>query len=94
MLEDGEEIPPLGGNVTEGLVRVGGTVRRPPGERDELVRDVLLHLERAGFEGAPRFLGVDSARPAALGRLTNRIAVCSARRGGGPAARQQPHRAE
>ncbi|GAA2805208.1 hypothetical protein GCM10010522_23560 [Kribbella solani] len=38
-----------------------------------------------------RFLGVDSAGPAALGGLTNRISVCSARRGGGPVARQQPH---
>ena len=33
MIEDGEEIPLLGGDVTEGLVRVGDTVRRPPGER-------------------------------------------------------------
>ncbi|WP_328999656.1 aminoglycoside phosphotransferase family protein [Kribbella sp. NBC_00709] len=61
MIEDGEEIPLLGGDVTEGLVRVGDTVRRPPGERDELVRDVLLYLEKVGFEGAPRYLGVDSA---------------------------------
>ncbi|WP_371402254.1 aminoglycoside phosphotransferase family protein [Kribbella sp. NBC_00662] len=61
MIEDGEEIPLLGGDVTEGLVRVGDTVRRPPGERDELVRDVLLHLERVGFAGAPRYVGVDSA---------------------------------
>ena len=60
MIEDGEEIPLLGGDVTEGLVRVGDTVRRPPGERPQLVQDVLLHLEKAGFDGAPRFLGVDS----------------------------------
>ncbi|HEY3562977.1 MAG TPA: phosphotransferase [Kribbella sp.] len=60
MIEDGEEIPLVGGDVTEGLVRVGDTVRRPPGERAELVQDVLLHLEKAGFDGAPRFLGIDS----------------------------------
>ncbi|HZX08591.1 phosphotransferase [Kribbella sp.] len=60
MIEDGEEIPLLGGDVTEGLVRVGDTVRRPPGERAELVREVLLYLEKAGFEGAPRYLGIDS----------------------------------
>jgi hypothetical protein len=59
--EDGEEIPLTGGDVTEGLVRVGDTVRRPPGERFQLVRALLTHLESAGFEGAPRFLGVDSA---------------------------------
>lgn len=61
MIDEGEEIPLTGGDVTEGLVRVGDTVRRPPGERAGLVRDVLLHLESVGFTGAPRFLGVDSA---------------------------------
>jgi hypothetical protein len=61
VFDEGEEIPLLGGDVTEGLVRVGDTVRRPPGERDELVKDVLLHLEKVGFEGAPRYLGIDSA---------------------------------
>jgi tRNA A-37 threonylcarbamoyl transferase component Bud32 len=40
-------------------VRVGGTVRRPPGPNAQLARDVLLHLERAGFDAAPRWLGVD-----------------------------------
>ncbi|GAA1564996.1 phosphotransferase [Kribbella hippodromi] len=74
MLEDGEEIPLLGGDVTDGLVRVGGTVRRPPGERDELVRDVLLHLEHVGFEGAPRFLGVDSAGRQALTYIEGEVA--------------------
>ncbi len=60
MIEDGEEIPLLGGDVTEGLVRVGDTVRRPPGERHEMVRALLKHLESVGFAGAPRFLGVDA----------------------------------
>ena len=40
-------------------MRVGGTVRRPPGPNAQLARDVLLHLERAGFDAAPRWLGVD-----------------------------------
>jgi hypothetical protein len=48
-----------GGAVTEGVVRVGDTVRRPPGPRSQLVREVLLHLERKGFDAAPRWLGVD-----------------------------------
>lgn len=47
-----------GGN-TLGLVRVGDTVRRPAHASSPYVREVLLHLEKAGFEGAPRFLGVD-----------------------------------
>ena len=39
------------------IVRVGDTVRRPPGP--EHVRQLLLQYERVGFEGAPRFLGYD-----------------------------------
>jgi hypothetical protein len=45
--------------MTTGVVRVGNTVRRPPPNRVGLMRDVLRHLERAGFDGAPRWLGVD-----------------------------------
>ena len=40
-----------------GVVRIGDTVRRP-GMRDG-VRELLLHLERVGFSGAPRYLGTD-----------------------------------
>lgn len=40
-----------------GVVRVGDTVRRP-GMRDA-VRELLIHLERVGFAGAPRYLGID-----------------------------------
>ncbi|HEY3870232.1 MAG TPA: hypothetical protein VGM10_17840 [Actinocrinis sp.] len=62
-VDDGSEteIPLLGGDVTEGIVRVGQTVRRPPGESAPLVRALLTHLEAVGFEGAPRFLGIDAA---------------------------------
>ena len=74
MIEDGEEIPLLGGDVTEGLVRVGDTVRRPPGERAELVRDVLLYLEKVGFDGAPRFLGIDSVGRQALTYVEGEVA--------------------
>ncbi|MEV5961046.1 phosphotransferase [Kribbella sp. NPDC051952] len=74
MIDDGEEIPLLGGDVTVGLVRVGDTVRRPPGERDELVRDVLRHLESVGFTGAPRFLGVDSAGRQTLSYIEGEVA--------------------
>lgn len=56
---DDEEVPLTGGDVTQGLVRVGDTVRRPLGEQSETVHAVLRHLEAAGFEGAPRFLGID-----------------------------------
>jgi len=39
------------------VVRVGDTVRRPP--LPEPVRELLRWYERAGFDGAPRYLGVD-----------------------------------
>jgi hypothetical protein len=41
------------------VVRVGETVRRPAQHSTELMRDVLLHLERMGFDAAPRWLGID-----------------------------------
>lgn len=34
-------------------------MHRPPGPNPQLARDVLLRLERAGFDAAPRWLGVD-----------------------------------
>jgi Ser/Thr protein kinase RdoA (MazF antagonist) len=56
---DGVEIELPKGDVTEGVVRVGDTVRRPRQEQSEFVAAYLRHLEQAGFPGAPRFLGVD-----------------------------------
>ena len=48
----------MGGmDAGRGVVRVGDTVRRP-GMR-AAVRELLLHLERVGFSGAPRYLGTD-----------------------------------
>jgi Phosphotransferase enzyme family len=55
------EIPLTGGDVTEGVVRVGDTVRRPVGPHSPLVHALLAHLESVGFTGAPRFLGIDEA---------------------------------
>jgi hypothetical protein len=50
------EYPLRGGSVST-VVRVGDTVRRPPGRR--FVRELLGFFERSGWGGAPRFLGVD-----------------------------------
>ena len=55
------EIPLTGGRTTTGVVRVGHTVRRPLDGRGSLAHDLLHHLERRGFNGAPRFLGIDDA---------------------------------
>ena len=54
------EIPLLGGTANRGLVlRVGDTVRRPLRPSAPGVHALLRHLEHVGFDGAPRFLGVD-----------------------------------
>jgi hypothetical protein len=60
--DDGSEpeIPLPGGDVTEGVVRVGNTVRRPVQANSPLVHALLKHLEKSGFGGAPRFLGIDA----------------------------------
>ena len=54
-----EEVLLPGGDVTLGVARVGGTVRRPVGAHSHLVDLVLRHLEIEGFAGAPRYLGLD-----------------------------------
>ncbi|MDQ1574298.1 MAG: hypothetical protein QOH44_1857 [Actinomycetota bacterium] len=61
MTTDSDEVeePLAGGDVTEGVVRVGDTVRRPVSRASESVRRVLEHLESVEFEGAPRFHGID-----------------------------------
>jgi hypothetical protein len=41
------------------VVRVGDTVRRPLHRNSEFVHDLLRHFEAVGFDGAPRFLGID-----------------------------------
>lgn len=48
-----------GGAQTAGIVRVGMTVRRPQHDRSGYVHRLLQHLERVGFAGAPRYLGLD-----------------------------------
>jgi aminoglycoside phosphotransferase (APT) family kinase protein len=53
------EIPLGGGRSVEGVVRVGDTVRKPPEHATQLMRDVLVHLERVGFDAASRWLGMD-----------------------------------
>ncbi len=49
-----------GGTANRGLVvRIGDTVRRPARPSSPAVHALLDHLERVGFDGAPRFLGID-----------------------------------
>lgn len=53
-----EERPLPGGTVTP-IVRAGDTVRRAGGAARAPVHDLLRHLAAVGFDGAPRFLGLD-----------------------------------
>jgi Phosphotransferase enzyme family len=55
-----EEIALHGGSMTA-VWRVGETVRRATGRWTPAVHALLDHLERAGFDGAPRALGIDTA---------------------------------
>jgi len=54
------EVPLEGGFTNAGLVtRVGDTVRRPQRPTSAATHALLRHLERVGFDGAPRLLGID-----------------------------------
>ncbi|WP_406319543.1 phosphotransferase [Streptosporangium sp. NBC_01639] len=72
--ESEPEIALIGGDVTEGVVRVGNTVRRPVGFNAPLVHALLRHLEAVGFAGAPRFLGIDAAGREVLTFITGEVA--------------------
>lgn len=55
-----DEQPLVGGmDPRYAPVRVGDTVRRSAGSERTAVTALLLHLEAAGFDGAPRHLGFD-----------------------------------
>ncbi|MEP7180116.1 MAG: phosphotransferase [Pseudonocardiales bacterium] len=56
---DGPEIALPAGDVAEGVVRIGDTVRRPHQPTSAAVATYLNHLESVGFAGAPRYLGRD-----------------------------------
>jgi len=55
------------GRLRRGVVRVGGTVRRPAGANTGFVAELLVHLECASFDGAPRFQGYDERGREMLG---------------------------
>jgi aminoglycoside phosphotransferase (APT) family kinase protein len=57
MGEDGE--PLVGDGVTQGIVRIGDTVRRPARPFTSTIQAYLTHLHRAGFTAAPVPLGID-----------------------------------
>lgn len=54
------EVPLAGGRITQGVVRLGDTVRRPLKPNAGFAHALLLYLEANGFTAAPRFLGIDA----------------------------------
>ncbi|MFI9240355.1 phosphotransferase enzyme family protein [Streptomyces sp. NPDC053079] len=58
-MQHDEEQQLTGGNVSNGVVRVGDTVRRPAGPWTPAVHALLTHLHGTGFRAAPRPLGID-----------------------------------
>ncbi|MFG3296636.1 aminoglycoside phosphotransferase family protein, partial [Streptomyces sp. NPDC048179] len=54
-----DEQPLSGGNVSDGVVRVGDTARRPVGPWTPAVHALLAHLHAVGSGAAPRPLGID-----------------------------------
>jgi hypothetical protein len=68
------ETPLDGGYTNAGLVvRVDDTVRRPVS--GPATHALLRHLERVGFDGAPRLLGVDEQGREALSFIPGRAAI-------------------
>jgi aminoglycoside phosphotransferase (APT) family kinase protein len=68
------ESEPLPGGYINAVVRVGDTVRRPQGPRAEYVHSLLRFLEAHGFEGAPRFLGLDEQGREVLSYIEGHVA--------------------
>jgi aminoglycoside phosphotransferase (APT) family kinase protein len=64
-----------GGRQTQGVVRVGQTVRRSLHARSDFVHGLLRHLEAVGFDGAPRLLGIDEQGREALSYLHGEVIV-------------------
>ena len=56
-MSEGE--PLTGDGVTQGIVRIGDTVRRPLRPFSLTVQAYLAHLRDAGFTGAPLPFGID-----------------------------------
>jgi hypothetical protein len=66
-----------GGRQTQGIVRVGQTVRRALHQRSDYVHALLRHLEAVGFDGAPRLLGIDAQGREVLTYLPGEVIIRS-----------------
>ena len=66
---------PLAGGSHSTVVRVGQTVRRASNSWSPAVLDLLTHLEREGFAGAPRALGFDDQRREVLSYIEGEVGL-------------------
>jgi hypothetical protein len=64
----------LPGGLVNAVVRVGDTVHRPPSPNAGFIHDLLGHLARRGWPGAPRFLGTDAEGREVLSYLEGHVA--------------------
>jgi hypothetical protein len=64
----------LPGGLVNAVVRVGHTVHRPPSPNAGFVQELLAHLERHGWDGAPRYLGTDAEGREVLSFLEGHMA--------------------
>jgi phosphotransferase family enzyme len=55
------------------VVRVGDTVRRPPQPWSARIHQLFVHLEKAGFAGAPRSFGTDEQGRDIFGYLDGEV---------------------
>ncbi|MEZ2133086.1 MULTISPECIES: phosphotransferase [unclassified Sinorhizobium] len=67
------ETPLIGGRIVTGVVRFGDTVRRPIWRDQSNAHALLLHLENQGFDGTPRFFGIDEQNRAILSFLPGEV---------------------
>jgi Phosphotransferase enzyme family len=63
-----------GGNVSDSVVRIGDTVRKPAGPHTASVEGFLSYLHTAGFSGAPRTLGRDERGRHVLEYISGKVA--------------------
>lgn len=61
-----------GGNISE-VIRIGDTVRRALRPWSPAVHGLLRHLEESGFDGAPRFRGIDNQHREILTFITGEV---------------------
>jgi hypothetical protein len=76
MSDDGGEVRLHGGFTNAGFVtRVRDTVRRPWRPTSPATSALLVHLDQVGFDGAPRWLGIDERGREMLSYIPGEAAV-------------------